>query len=86
MGTDAAPYFRVFNPTLQGSKFDPEGVYVRRYVPDLANVPAKFIHEPWKMPPDVQRGSGCVIGRDYPPPIVDHGLARERALVAYKGS
>ena len=86
VGTDAAPYFRVFNPTLQGLKFDPEGVYVRRHVPELANVPAKFIHEPWKMPPEVQRGAGCVIGRDYPLPIVDHALAHERVLAAYKGS
>ena len=86
VGTDAAPYFRVFNPILQGTKFDPEGAYVRRYVPELANVPTKFIHEPWKMPPEVQRGAGCVIGRDYPLPIVDHALARERVLAAYKGS
>ena len=55
VGTDAAPYFRVFNPILQGTKFDPEGAYVRRYVPELANVPTKFIHEPWKMSPEVQR-------------------------------
>jgi deoxyribodipyrimidine photo-lyase len=85
VGTDAAPYFRVFNPSLQGIKFDPEGVYVRRYVPELAHVPAKFIHEPWKTPLEVQRGAGCVVGRDYPAPIVDHTLARERALTAYKG-
>jgi deoxyribodipyrimidine photo-lyase len=86
VGTDAAPYFRVFNPALQGSKFDPEGSYVRRYVPELAHVPAKFTHEPWKMPPEVQHKSQCVVGRDYPAPIVDHTLARERALAAYKGS
>ena len=84
VGTDAAPYFRVFNPSLQGAKFDPEGVYVRRYVPELAVVPTKFIHEPWKMPPDVQRLSGCAIGRDYPLPIVDHALAHERVLAAYR--
>jgi deoxyribodipyrimidine photo-lyase len=85
VGTDAAPYFRVFNPILQGTKFDPEGAYVRRYVPELINVPTKFIHEPWTMPLEVQRGAGCVIGRDYPLPIVDHALARERVLAAYKG-
>jgi deoxyribodipyrimidine photo-lyase len=84
VGTDAAPYFRVFNPCLQGVKFDPEGVYVRRYVPELVRVPIKYIHEPWKMPPEVQRGSGCLIGQDYPFPIVDHALARERVLAAYK--
>jgi deoxyribodipyrimidine photo-lyase len=84
VGTDAAPYFRVFNPTLQGAKFDPNGDYIRRWVPELIDVPAKFIHEPWRMPVEVQRGSGCIIGRDYPVPMVDHALARERVLAAYK--
>jgi deoxyribodipyrimidine photo-lyase len=79
-GTDAAPYFRVFNPTLQGMKFDPRGDYVRRYVPELAHVPDPYIHEPWKMPADVQRQAGCLIGVDYPQPIVDHSAARKRAL------
>jgi deoxyribodipyrimidine photo-lyase len=79
-GTDAAPYFRVFNPTLQGMKFDPRGEYVRRYVPELAHVPDPYIHEPWKMPVDVQRQAGCLIGVDYPQPIVDHSAARKRAL------
>lgn len=82
-GTDAAPYFRVFNPTLQGMKFDPRGEYVRRYVSELANVPDLYIHEPWKMPPDVQRQTGCFIGVDYPQPVVDHGEARSRALERY---
>jgi deoxyribodipyrimidine photo-lyase len=82
-GTDAAPYFRVFNPTLQGMKFDPQGDYVRRYVPELASVPAEFIHEPWKMPLDIQKQIGCVIGADYPAPIVDHAAARLRALERY---
>jgi deoxyribodipyrimidine photo-lyase len=62
VGTDAAPYFRVFNPVLQGEKFDPEGNYVRRWVPELARVPAEFIHKPWDMSKDAQRTSGCVIG------------------------
>ncbi len=84
VGTDAAPYFRVFNPTLQGAKFDPNGDYIRRWVPELIHVPVKFIHEPWRMPQEVQRGSGCIIGRDYPAPIVDHALARERVLAVYK--
>jgi deoxyribodipyrimidine photo-lyase len=83
-GTDAAPYFRVFNPVLQGSKFDPQGAYVRRWVPELAAVPDQYIHEPWKIPPDVQSQFGCVIGQDYPAPMVDHAAARQRALAAYQ--
>jgi deoxyribodipyrimidine photo-lyase len=83
-GTDAAPYFRVFNPVLQGAKFDPQGAFVRRYVPELANVPAAFIHRPWKMPLERQAELGCIIGRDYPVPVVEHAWARERALLAYR--
>jgi deoxyribodipyrimidine photo-lyase len=84
VGTDAAPYFRVFNPVLQGTKFDPQGGYVRRWVPALADVPDKFIHKPWEMSVEVQRTSGCVIGQDYPAPMVDHAPARARALAAYR--
>lgn len=84
VGTDAAPYFRVFNPSLQGAKFDPEGGYVRRWLPALARVPLKYLHAPWTMPLDEQIRAGCRIGRDYPEPIVDHALARERTLAAYK--
>jgi deoxyribodipyrimidine photo-lyase len=83
-GTDAAPYFRVFNPILQGQKFDPNGDYVRRWLPELAQVPHKFIHEPWKMPADLQEKTGCLIGRDYPAPIIDHSFARQRALDVYR--
>jgi deoxyribodipyrimidine photo-lyase len=83
-GTDAAPYFRVFNPVLQGRRFDPAGGYVRRWVPELRAVPEKHIHAPWEMPAGAQRAAGCVIGKDYPAPIVDHALARERVLAAYK--
>jgi deoxyribodipyrimidine photo-lyase len=82
-GTDAAPYFRVFNPVLQGQKFDPEGDYVRRWVPELADVPTKYIHQPWQMPSDLQQEIECVLGRDYPGPIIDHTQARERVLAAY---
>jgi deoxyribodipyrimidine photo-lyase len=82
-GTDAAPYFRIFNPVSQGQKHDPGGDFVRRWVPELARVPDKFIHEPWKMPDETQRSTGCVIGQDYPAPIVDHAWARERILAAY---
>lgn len=84
VGTDAAPYFRVFNPSLQGAKFDPEGDYVRRWVPQLAAVPPPTLHEPWTLPLARQHQLGVVIGRDYPEPIVDHALARERTLAAYK--
>jgi deoxyribodipyrimidine photo-lyase len=83
-GTDAAPYFRIFNPVLQGKKHDPAGRYVRRWLPELAHVPDKFIHEPWKMPLGVQGEAGCMIGQDYPAPIVDHAWARERTLIAYR--
>jgi deoxyribodipyrimidine photo-lyase len=82
-GTDAAPYFRVFNPVLQGKRFDPDGAYVRHWVPELRRVPEKFVHQPWKMPLNVQEAVGCLIGQDYPAPIVDHAWARERVLAAY---
>jgi deoxyribodipyrimidine photo-lyase len=83
-GMDAAPYFRIFNPILQGKKYDPNGDYVRRWVPELAGVPTKYAHTPWMMPPELQGQINCIIGRDYPLPIVYHGFARERALAAYK--
>ncbi len=83
-GTDAAPYLRVFNPMLQGVLFDPQGAYVRRWAPELTAVPNDFTHAPWKMPADVQDRAGCVVGKDYPAPLVDHALARERALNVYK--
>jgi deoxyribodipyrimidine photo-lyase len=73
-GADAAPYFRIFNPVLQGEKFDPEGVYVRRWVPELSDVPNKFIHQPWNAPAPP---------RNYPAPLVDHATAREAALAAF---
>ena len=84
VGTDAAPYFRIFNPVLQGEKFDPHGDFVRRWLPALAHVPAPFIHKPWTMTPLEQRQAGCVLGQDYPAPIVDHAAARERTLAAYQ--
>ncbi|MEJ5202301.1 MAG: deoxyribodipyrimidine photo-lyase, partial [Anaerolineales bacterium] len=84
VGTDAAPYFRIFNPVLQGKKFDPEGAYVRRWVPELAHVPNDSIHEPWLMSADQQRAASCQIGVDYPAPIVNHRQARERVLSAYR--
>ncbi len=83
-GTDAAPYFRIFNPVAQSRKFDPAGAYVRRWVPELAVVPAPAIHEPWRLNPQHQQALGCTLGRDYPRPIVDHAAARERTLAAYR--
>jgi deoxyribodipyrimidine photo-lyase len=83
-GTDASPYFRIFNPVSQSEKHDPHGEYIRRYLPELEAVPDEYIHEPWKMPEDVQAESGCRIGEDYPEPLVDHGKARERTLKAYR--
>ena len=83
-GTDAAPYFRIFNPVLQGEKHDPNGDYVRRWVPELKDVPDATIQEPWTMSDAEQAEAGCVIGEDYPAPIVDHQQARDRTLAAYK--
>src|SRR5690606_12287583 len=82
-GADAAPYFRIFNPSLQGEKFDPDGAYVRRHVPELARLPARWIHRPWAAPKEILTGAGVELGRSYPMPIVDHGEARELALEAY---
>jgi deoxyribodipyrimidine photo-lyase len=83
-GTDAAPYFRIFNPVLQSMKFDPEGVFIRRWLPELSRVSEDFIHEPWKMPLSAQQQAGCFIGKDYPHPIIDHAWARQRTLDAYE--
>jgi deoxyribodipyrimidine photo-lyase len=85
-GTDAAPYFRIFNPVSQGEKFDPEGVYVRQYLPELHAVPGQYLHAPWMMPRSEQVRARCIIGQDYPAPIVDHKFARERVLAAYRVS
>jgi deoxyribodipyrimidine photo-lyase len=83
-GTDAAPYFRIFNPTLQGQKFDPQGNYIRRWLPELASLPANMIHEPAKMSAAQQRQYDCRLGEDYPAPIVDHHEMRPKALALYK--
>ena len=83
-GADAAPYFRVFNPSLQGTKFDPDGAYVRRWVPELSNLPDDLIHAPWTARPIELSDAGIDLGRTYPMPIVDHAIARNRALERYK--
>ncbi len=84
VGTDRQPIFRIFNPTLQATRFDPAGEFVRRWVPELKSVPTESIHEPWRMSRETQERIGCVIGRDYPAPIVDHAQARARALDAFR--
>lgn len=82
-GADAAPYFRIFNPMTQGTKFDPDGDYVRQFVPEIADLPNKYLNTPWDAPEDVLKEAGVVLGDTYPEPIVDHKQARERALSAY---
>ena len=83
-GADAAPYFRIFNPVMQGEKFDRNGDYVRRYVPEIAKLPNKYLHKPWLAPADVLKNAGVTLGKTYPQPIVDHDAARARALSALK--
>jgi deoxyribodipyrimidine photo-lyase len=82
-GADAAPYFRIFNPILQGLKFDTHGDYVRHFVPELARLDAKHIHAPWEAPPETLRAAGITLGKTYPEPIVDLAEGRARALAAY---
>jgi deoxyribodipyrimidine photo-lyase len=85
VGTDPQPAFRrIYNPARQMERHDPDGSYARRYVPELARVPDAYLREPWTMPTDVQREVGCVIGEDYPEPIVDHAEARRAALERYR--
>jgi deoxyribodipyrimidine photo-lyase len=83
-GADASPFFRIFNPILQGEKFDPDGDYVREHVPELEKLERKYIHKPFEAPAHVLEKAGIDLGRTYPRPIVDHGFARDRALAAYK--
>ena len=83
-GADASPYFRIFNPFTQGEKFDPNGDYVRKFVPELANMPKKYIHRPWDAPLLILKEAGVELGKTYPKPIVEHKAARERALARYK--
>jgi deoxyribodipyrimidine photo-lyase len=83
-GADAAPYFRIFNPVTQGRKFDPEGQYVRSYVPELAGLPDKYLHCPWEAPEEVLLAAGVRLGDTYPLPVVDLKASRERALAGFK--
>lgn len=83
-GADAAPYFRIFNPILQGEKFDPEGHYTRRYVPELANLPTPYLFKPWEAPESVLSKAGVILGKDYPKPIIGLSESRNSALEAYR--
>jgi len=82
-GCDVQPWFRIFNPVTQSEKFDAEGRFIRHYVPELTNVPQKFIHAPWRMSAAEQAACGVRIGRNYPPPVVDHAAARVRTLARF---
>ncbi|MEQ8967304.1 MAG: deoxyribodipyrimidine photo-lyase [Azospirillaceae bacterium] len=83
-GADAAPYFRIFNPVLQGEKFDPDGTYVRHWVPEIAALPDKYLHKPWEAPSAALDRAGVILGETYPAPVVDHKQARRRALDAFE--
>jgi deoxyribodipyrimidine photo-lyase len=83
-GADAAPFFRVFNPVRQGERFDPKGDYVRRWVPELARLPDRWIHRPWQAPPMVLRDAAVTLRRSYPHPLVDHDEARKTALEVFR--
>ena len=83
-GTDAAPYFRIFNPVSQGLRFDPEGAYVKRWVPELAGLPPALAHAPWEAPPLVLASCGVTLGDDYPFPVVEHAIQRVKALAMYR--
>jgi deoxyribodipyrimidine photo-lyase len=85
-GPDAAPFTRVFNPSLQAQRFDAGGDYIRRFVPELSRLPVPYLHAPWTAPPLVLADAGVTLGREYPWPIVDHALARARALTAFSGA
>jgi len=82
-GADAAPYFRIFNPVLQGEKFDPLGSYVRQWVPEVAGMPDRYVHRPWEAPDGVLNEAGVTLGRTYPKPMINHDTARKRALQAF---
>ncbi|WP_218311126.1 cryptochrome/photolyase family protein [Alteromonas antoniana] len=82
-GADAAPYFRIFNPVLQGEKFDKQGEYVRTYCPELSGLPNKYIHKPWDAPEKIMKEAGINLGKDYPEPLVDLKASRQRALDAF---
>ena len=83
-GADVAPYFRIFNPVTQSKKFDPDGVYIKKYIPELKNIPSKYIHLPSEIDKDTLLSYDVKLGEDYPIPIVDLSLSRERALNEFR--
>ena len=83
-GADAAPYFRIFNPVTQGQKFDPDGEYIRKYIPEISDLSNKYLFNPWEAPQEELDRAGVVIGKDYPKPIIDLKLSRQNALEAFK--
>ncbi|MEO6397905.1 MAG: FAD-binding domain-containing protein, partial [Tepidiformaceae bacterium] len=85
-GADAPPYFRIFNPVLQGQRFDPDGLFIRHWVPELKDLPNRFLYAPWTAPLEIQNASQCVIGEDYPAPIVPHDFATARAKALFASS
>ncbi|MFV8827006.1 cryptochrome/photolyase family protein [Alkalihalobacterium sp. APHAB7] len=85
VGADAVPYFRVFNPSRQSEKFDPLGEYIRSYVPELKHLPTQYIHEPWKLSPDLATKFNFKINKDYPAPTIDHQMQRQKAIALFKG-
>ncbi|MEM6328009.1 MAG: FAD-binding domain-containing protein [Bacteroidota bacterium] len=82
-GADAQPFFRIFNPVSQGERFDPDGDYVREWVPELATLPAKWIHKPWEAPAQILTEAGVTLGETYPQPLVDHSVQRDDAMERY---
>jgi deoxyribodipyrimidine photo-lyase len=82
-GADAAPYFRIFNPITQSLHFDPQGAYIRKWLPELAAIPTSYIHAPWKAPREILNRADVHLGETYPKPMMDHSEARRRALLAY---
>ncbi|WP_328703114.1 cryptochrome/photolyase family protein [Alkalihalobacterium elongatum] len=85
VGSDAVPYFRVFNPTLQSERFDPLGEYIKKYIPELNHLPKKYIHQPWKVTEKSKFMDSFVVGKDYPAPTIDHQVQRQKAIAFFKG-
>lgn len=83
-GADAAPYFRIFNPVTQSARFDPEGTYIRQWIPELDRLDRKYIHKPWEAPENMLSAAGIRLGKTYPRPVLDHAKARRQALESYQ--